>query len=236
MGYNMNRYAFVDDKLYSQEFASGDIVRRVNIRDYIITPYVGRVIYANYNTGIVMVQWPWGAVVEPPTELIKVGAGNHDFVPPLKLDTSYSTWEKESYGFTTDSVKADEKWRKSIASSIVSEYEHQTKPVYVAACKAYYDSVPEVEAITRIAAEYADEYGFDTVRRTVGNLYGLGRRVALYWKNSQRKYKTSQAERASGKLKCPRCSSRMANRIYRANRAIKQCRSCGFSIHNRDII
>lgn len=230
----MNRYSFVDDKMYSQEFSSGDVVRRTNIRDFVITPYVGRVLYSNTNTGVVMVQWPWGAVVEPPTELVKVGS--NDFLPPLKLDSSYSTYEKSLYSSDPEKTKSDEKWRKSIASSIVTEYEVQTRPVYVAACKAFHDSVPEIEAVMRVASEYAEEFGFDTVRRTVGNLYGLGRRVALYWANSQRKYQTSRSEKMSGKMKCPRCSSKLSNRVYRANKSIMQCRGCGFSIHKRDII
>jgi hypothetical protein len=180
-----------------------------------------------------MVQWPWGAVSEPPAELVKVGS--NDFLPPMKLDQSYSTWEKSKYTTSPEIEKDDTKWRKSVASTIVRDFERETFPVYRAACQAFHSGTSEMDAIVKISSSLGSEYGYDVVRRTVGNLYGLSRRIAIYWKNSQRQYQVSQSERATGRLSCPRCAGKLASRRYRANRDIMQCRACGFSIHQRDL-
>jgi hypothetical protein len=229
-----NKTAYVDNVQMAREFRAGDIVRRANYRDTLMTPYVGRVIYSNTETGVVMVQWPFGAYLEVPTELVR--AGSVDFLPPLKLDQSYSTYEKSRYMNTEESAKSDEKWRKSLASDIVSDFESFTQPLYIKACQLFHDGVEEVTAANRLASECGHIYGFDTVDRTVKNLYGAGRRLALYWGNANRKYKRSQGEKATGIIKCPRCATKMYDRRYRQGKNIKQCRSCGFSIHSRDIM
>ncbi len=226
--------AFVDDVLMAREFRAGDFVRRTNYRSILVTPFVGRVVYSNTNTGVVMVQWPYGAVLEPPTELIKVGS--LDFLPPLELDQAYSTYEKSLYSGTESKSKDDAKWRKSVASSIVSDFESLTMPVYRAACAAMNDGLNEVDAFVRLSSEFGDEYGFDTVKRTVSNLYSAGRRYALYWKESQRKYRRSRGETASGSYNCPRCKTGMTKRRYTHKADIRQCNACGFAIRGEDII
>ena len=102
----MLRTAFVDDKLFAREFNSGDVVRKSGIRDLVLTPYVGRVIYSNADTGKIQVQWPWGVIEEVASELIHDTSGY--FAPP-SMDQSYSTWESSRNVNSPEVVKADEK-------------------------------------------------------------------------------------------------------------------------------
>jgi hypothetical protein len=228
----MIRTAFVDDRLVAREFNTDDVVRKPGQVGHFMSPYVGRVLYSNYATGIVSVQWPWGQEQERASELIRDMSG--DFLPP-SCDQGYSTWES-SRNINSDAVvKADEKWRNSLASKIVARYEDYTMPVYRAACKAAHFGLDEIEAYNRIAFALADIYGDDTVRRTIANLYETGRRLAIYWKDSKRRYRVTQKEKASGTLYCPRCGGILKPRVYRAGQRVMLCSGCGFSIHPRDL-
>ena len=237
--------SFVDDKEYAKEFRTGDRVRKTGLRDFVLTPYAGRVLYSNTDTGVVSVQWPWGVENNAPTELVLELSGDYGY--PVTTDQSYETWESSRWTSTepdVDDVRAlpaadarDKKWRKSLSSVLVKEFELHTMPVYRAACKAWYDGVSEVNAIFRLSSEFSDKFGYDVVRRTVGNLYELGHRIAIYWGNSNRQYRVTQTEKSSGKLKCPRCAQTLKPRTFRANnRRLMQCRACGFSIHSRDLV
>jgi len=229
----MLRTAFVDDQLYAREFNTGDVVRKAGLRDFVLTPYVGRVLYSNVDTGKVHVQWPWGAIEEPATELIKDAS---TFYPPPVMDQSYSTWEGSRNVNSPEVVKADDKWRSSLASRITQKYEERTLPLYRAACEAWHCEMPEIEAYVKMAAVFGPEFGDDAVRITIANLYGLGRQVAIYWKDSKRRYKITQKEKASGKISCPRCKAMMKPRVYRQGRKVLQCDGCGFSIHPKDLV
>lgn len=228
------RVAFVDDKLYAREFRTGDCVRKTGLRDFVLTPYVGRVLYSNTDTGVVQVQWPWGVENNTPSELVHDNSG--DFGPPSHIDQSYSTYESSRWTSSPESEKNDAKWRSSLASSLVEEFESLTMPIYRAACKAWYDGTPELDALENLSGRFANSFGYDVVRRTVSNLYEHGRRVAIYWANSNRKYRATKSERDSGSLSCPRCASSLKPRVYRHGKRIMQCRACGFSIHNRDLM
>jgi hypothetical protein len=114
----MDRFAFVDDVAYAKEFRTGDLVRKSNIRDLIVTPFVGRVLYSNTATGKVSVQWPWGQEIESPTELVKAHTTDVGFD---NFDTSLSTWESARYKSVDE--KSDAKWRNGLASLIVDEFE-----------------------------------------------------------------------------------------------------------------
>lgn len=227
------RIAFVDDVLYSKEFNSGDCVRKTGLRDFVLTPYAGRVLYSDTDTGVVVVQWPWGAENNYPSELVIDKSG--DFGIP-SMNQSYSTWESSRYINDKDILDEDKKWRKSLASSLVNEYEELTKPVTVAACKAWYQEIPEMEAFESLLSQYSPKYGFEIVRQSVENVYGLGKRIAIYWGNSNRKYRVTQTEMRTGKYHCPRCASILKPRTYRHSKRIMQCKNCGFSIHNKDLI
>jgi hypothetical protein len=225
----MFRIAFVDDQLYSGEFRSGDLVRTAGRHAWVLTPYVGRVLYSDTGIGKVSVQWPWGVESESATELVRDLSG--DFPGPA-MDQSYSTWES-SRGTSSPAIdKADAKWR----SSLSSDFERLTLPVWRAACLEWHREVPEVTAVMRVSADMADEFGFDVVRRTVANLYGLGGRLALYWKDSKRRYKVTQKELSSGKINCARCKTPMKPRVYSHGKNVLQCKNCGFSIHPKDLV
>lgn len=228
----MFRFAFVDDPLYAKEFRSGDIVRKAGVRNILLSPYVGRVLYSDTETGKVSVQWPWGVESESATELVKDASG--DYVSPALTDQSYSTWESARWTSSPDIEKSDAKWRSSLAS----DFERYTLPVWRAACYEWHNGTNEIEAVMRVSSEMSEDYGFDVVRRTVGNLYGLGRRLAIYWKDSKRRYKVTQREMSSGKHSCPRCGpgSILKPIVYSHGEKILSCRGCGFSIHPTDLI
>lgn len=226
--------AFVDERLMAAEFGTGDVVRKTGLRDFTLTPYVGRVLYSNVETGKVHVQWPWGAEQESPAELVRL-ADPHS-IPPLAADQSYSTWEKSRHVDGKDVDKADTKWRKSLAARVVSGYEARTLPLWRAACEAWHCGMPEVETFVKMSSVFADEYGEEAVRLTVANLYELGRRLAIYWKDNKRRYKTTQEEQDTKKFACPRCKGLLRPRVYRQGRRILLCKTCGFSIHPKDLI
>ncbi len=248
----MLRTAFVDDCEAAKDFATGDVVRKTDFRGFFPTPYAGRVVYSDPRNGTVEVQWPWGSEQESPTELIKdLGL---EVGPPVALDQTYSTLQGAQCADDDETVKADNKWRKKLSSRVadrhlraeflrrvVVAYEDQTMPVWRAACKAHYHGLDEIEAFRRIAAELGGSFSQDAVRITVSNVYAAGpafnSHVALYWKDHGRRYKVTQREKNSGKLKCPRCSGLgLKPRTYRQGKKILLCRDCGFSISPKDLI
>ena len=227
------RTAFVDDCLIAREFNSGDIVRRAGYRDFVLSPYVGRVIYSSPDSGKVHVQWPFGTEEVSASELVK--DVSEAFQPPMAADQSYSTHEMSRNINSPEVVKADEKWRKSLSSRIVERYESYTLPLYRAACEAWHCEMPEIEAFQKMASIFGPKYGQEAVRLTVANLYELGRRLALYWKDPKRRYKTTQQEKSSGKLHCPRCKGMLKPRVFTHGGKVLLCKGCGFSIHPKDI-
>lgn len=228
------RIAFVDEKLLAQEFRTDDHVRKTGLRDFVITPYIGRVLYSNTDTGVISVQWPWGVENNSPSELLL--DRSDDFMPPQVTDQSYSTYESDRWKGDSESAKEDAKWRKSLASLMIKEYENITMPVYRSACKALYEGHSEMDALSIVSSVHSNQFGFEVVRRTVSNLYNAGRRFALYWASGNRKYRQTKSEKAANRMSCPRCHSVMKPRVYRHNKRISQCRACGFSIHSKDII
>ncbi len=230
----MHRTAFVDDKLYAAEFRTGDSVRKSNIREFILTPFVGRVLFSNTDVGKVHVQWPWGAEQEDPTMLVRVATPeNH---PPEMIDTAYSTWEKSRFTGDASTEKEDKKWRSSLASEIVKDYAKHAKPVVSSAQYAVYSGLSEESAKSRIATIFRKTHGSAEVDQIVGDVFEGARRYAIYWRDSMRKYKATKREVSTGHLTCPRCASTLKPRTYRHGQTIKQCRNCGFSISDEDIL
>jgi hypothetical protein len=238
------RVAFVDNQLMALEFNSGDIVQRGGLHDFFLTPYIGRVIVSNPSTGRVQVQWPWGVEEEAPAELVKVNPASIGHIPPMLADQSYSTWDKSQHVNDSDIQKEDEKWRKkltasssiSIVSRAVRRYEKRTMPIWRAACQEWHDGKNEFETFQSLLPKFAGQFGPDAVRVTVANLYDLGRRLAIYWKDTNRTYKVTKRERASGKLTCPRCREYLKPRTYKKGSKLLQCKSCGFSIKPQDLM
>jgi ribosomal protein L37AE/L43A len=235
-----NAVAFVDEPLLAREFGPGDTVRKAGTRDFVLSPYVGRVVYSNHRTGKVQVQWPWGSEQESPSELVKDASG---LIPPSFIDQTYVTWDAaESLGAPPVVATPATAWKRVLSSSgpmsarIAGAYELRTQPLWQAACKEWHSGTQEVEAFQRLAASMGDAFGLDAVRVTVANLYGHGRRVSLYWKDTKRKYRVTQREKSSGKVVCPRCKGLLKPRTYRAGQKVLLCRTCGFSIHPEDIL
>ena len=230
---NMHRTAFVDDQLAARTFHTDDVVRKAGLRGFFLSPYVGRVVFSNVDTGQVQVQWPWGVEHEAATELIKDTSG--DF-PPAMFNQALSTWESARHSDGKADEKADEKFRKSLASRVLAAYEERTLPLWRAACEAWHCEMDEVDAFMKMASVFGPEYGEDAVRLTVSNVYNLGRRVAIYWANGKRRYRVTQKEKDSKRLACPRCREVLKPRVYRQGRRVLMCKGCGFTIHPRDII
>lgn len=238
--------AFVDEVAMARGFATGDVVRKTGLRDLLLSPYVGRVLYSDLATGKVSVQWPWGEQQESPVELVK--DVSKDFIPPEGVDQGYSTWEKSRWTAGKEVEKADAKWRKSlagrvahkwlhgtVAQRVAAEYERRTLPMWRSACKAWHDGHDEFKAFRHVASVHAEEFGYPAVEITVGNLYELGRRLALYWKDSNRRYRVTQKEKSSGKVACPRCKNTLKPHVYRQGQRVLTCRTCGFTIHPEDL-
>ncbi len=233
------RLAFVDDVAAAKDFRSGDTVRKTDFRGFFPSPYAGRVVFVDYRNGTVQVQWPWGSEQEYPTELIRDTSGH--VMPPESLDQTYSSWAQSRFQNDDATLKADAKWRKKLAASVVARYEEATKPLWRAACKAHHAGLDEIAAYVLVQASHAATFGDDAVRLTVANLYEAGReipaRLALYWKDKGRRYKVTQREKNLGKIRCPRCGAEgMKPMTYRAGKKVLNCRGCGFSISPKDLI
>lgn len=228
----MHKTAFVDDQLAARTFHSDDVVRKSGQRGLLLSPYVGRVLFSNTETGQVEVQWPWGVEREAATELIKDTSGH--FAAP-EFDQGLQTWESTRHEDSKDSAKADAKFRKSIAARIIEGYENHTLPLWRAACEAWHCGMSEVETFVRMSSVFGPEFGTDAVRLTVSNLFEHGRRVSIYWTNGKRRYKVTQREKDSKRLACPRCRGLLKPRVYRQGRRVLSCKSCGFTIHPKDL-
>ncbi len=234
------RTAFVDDCLAARDYAPGDVVRKTDFRGFFPSPYSGRVIWSDPRNGTVQVQWPWGSEQESPTELYRDWSG--DVAPPL-FNQTYETWDGQMLieaAMVAQGMKPAPK-KASLASRVAARYEERTRPVWQAACRAHHSGIGEFDALRELLPRFASEFGPDAVRITVANLYGahetLGSRIALYWKDTNRRYKVTQREKKSGKLKCPRCSGlRVKPRTYRQGKKVLQCNDCGFSISPKDLI
>jgi ribosomal protein L37AE/L43A len=226
--------AFVDEMAIAGEFCTGDVVRKTGLRDFLLSPYVGRVVYSNTRTGKVTVQWPWGAEQESPVELVKDSSG--DFVPPLLTNQYYSSYESEYHICSEQKDKEADKWRKTLASRIVDKYETLTMPIWRAACKAWHNNISQIDAFYKLSNIFAEKFGTDTVRRTVSNLYGSGERLAIYYKDNKRRYRVTNKEKSSGRLMCPRCKSYLKPRTYRQGKRVFLCKQCGFTISPKDLI
>jgi ribosomal protein L37AE/L43A len=234
----MFRRAFVDDQLLAREFHTGDFVRHSDLHDLLLSPYAGRVLYSNPDTGKVSVQWPWGAEQDSPSQLVRLNMELLEFFPPMLIDQSYSSWEGARNIDDKQTLKEDDKWRKSLASRVASRFEEATGPIWRSACKAWRQGKNEIQAFTSLHSIFGDQFGTDTVRLTVSNLYEHSRRLSIYYKNNKRKYKVTQKEKNSGDLKCPRCRTpgSIKPRVYRQGKRVLQCRNCGFSIHPGDLV
>jgi len=228
-----SKTAFIDEQLLAGDFSTGDLVRKVGLHAFSISPYVGRVIYSNVDTGKIHVQWPWGAEQESPVELMRLV--DPEVLPPT-FDQSFKTWESEHHKDGKEVEKLDQKFRKSIASRIVDAYETKTLPLYHAACEAWHCQMPEIETYVRMASVFGDDFGDEAIRLTVSNLYESGRRLAIYWKDKKRRYKTTRKERELKCFSCPRCKSILRPRTYRQGRRVLMCKTCSFAIAPSDII
>ena len=233
----MRRVAFIDDQLLCRDFRTDDVVRKSSLRDYVLTPYSGRVLFSNPRTGKVAVQWPWGVESESPAELVKVIA---DHFAPVSHEDGVSTHEGAVHKKNEDTKKANSEWRKGFASELArelkNEFEAQNKTVYHAACKALHDDMPEVKARELLVHKFAASHGFDTVNSITGDVYGQGYRLAIYWAAAMRKYKRTRNEVASKRYSCPRCRTGMSPLRFRFRQDLHQCGACGFAIDKTDLM
>lgn len=245
------KLSFIDEVALAREFATDDRVRKTTHTDAFHSPYVGRVLYSDQQTGKVMVQWPWGPEHEQPSELIR-DASEAAF-PPLLLDQLPDTVERQTHRNSDADFKADVKYRKSLGTTInrvahIHEYEQRVKriaarfeqhtlPIKKATCLAFHQGMDEVQAFLAVSEKHASQFGSEPIRLTVSNFYETARRIAIYWKDSNRRYKVTNKERASGKLKCPRCGTiPLKPRAYRQGKKVLACGSCGFAISPKDLV
>jgi predicted RNA-binding Zn-ribbon protein involved in translation (DUF1610 family) len=221
--------AFVDERALAQHFKTGDTVQKASLRDFTPAPYYGRVLYANPETGVVVVQWPWGAEQEYPSTLNRVMVGEAGSPTP-DFNQWYENWDAARHGDDADTGYS------AMSAKIASEFELKTMPLWKAACKLMHHGADEVAAFRSLSAEFGDEFGADTIRRTAANLYETSRRMAVYWHDSKRRYRVTRRERDSKVYTCPRCKSILKPRVFRQNQKVFACRGCGFTIHPEDLL
>ncbi len=228
------RFSFVDDQKAARGFSTDDIVKKPGNRGIWVSPYSGVVVFSNTKTGVVQVQWPWGVENEQASELINLGKDAAlSSLYKEQYDTGYSTYERGVHSDSKEDLKKDEEYRKSI-SSIINKFEDKTYPVYLAACKAMHDGLDPISAFTRLS-KFSQYYGSNAVITTISNLYNKAERIAIYWKDSKRRYRTTRKEKSSGKYSCPRCREMLKPRVYRQGRSVLLCKNCGFTIHPKDL-
>lgn len=225
------RTAFIDDKLAAQEFHTGDTVRKPGLSGIWISPYAGKVLWSNVNTGKVEVQWPWGAESESATELI---LSPNDHVAAPNYDQSYSSWEGVRNIDSPEVLKSDEKWRKSLAS-VLSTHLSQLKTVRYAACKYASNDAPEALTSYLLSIKFSS-LDPEIINHEVNSVYSHGRRLAIYWKDTGRRFRVTQREQNSGILECPRCDGILKPRVYRQGRRVLLCRICGFIVRPKDLL
>jgi hypothetical protein len=233
----MFKFAFVDDQMLCKDFRTDDVVRKSSLRDYVLTPYSGRVLFSNPRTGKVAVQWPWGVESESPAELVKM---ENSYKLPIQQNSGYDTYESATHTRNDDTKKANAEWRKSVASEITEslkrDFEASHKNVYHAACKQLHDDKSEKQAKEIIRLKFAATNGFDACDSIVGDVYGQGFRLALYWKAQQRRYQSTRREKATKRYSCPKCRELMKPLRYRFKEDLNHCGVCGFTIYGGDIL
>ncbi len=230
------RLSFVDERLLANEFSTGDFVRKTGLRDFVLSPYMGRVVCSNTETGKVQVQWPWGSEQESPVELVRICKDNTEYLPPELVDQTYSTWEQARHTDGPEVAKADAKWRKSLAARVAERYEAHTMPLYHAACEAWHCQMSEIETFMKMSSVFGEDYSDDAIRVTVSNLYNHGRKLAIYYHDNKRRYRVTQKEKDSKKILCPRCKGILKPRVFRQGKRLLTCNSCGFSISPVDLV
>jgi predicted RNA-binding Zn-ribbon protein involved in translation (DUF1610 family) len=223
--------AFVDERALARNFKTGDVVQKASLRDLLPAPYYGRVLFANAETGVVTVQWPWGAEQEYPSTLNPVLA--KDVKNILDLNQWYSNWDAAKHGMYGDEPDPG---YSALSARVASLYEQKTLPMWRVACKLMHYGFDEIEAFKVVSKEFSDEFGPDAVRRTVANLYEASRRMAVYWNDPKRKYRVTRRERETGVFTCPRCKGTLRPRTFRQNQKVLSCRACGFTIHPEDLV
>jgi hypothetical protein len=227
----MRRFAYIDERALARNFKPEMVVQKAGLRDLLPSPYYGRVLYSDIGNGIVVVQWPWGAEQDYPSELTPIFGDAA--VGVMDFNQCGNTYNSDMYSGGNDKSYA------AMPARIASAYEQITLPVWRMACREMYRGVSEFEAFAHLSSQFSDEFGSDAVRRTIANLYNAARRMAAY--ATRRKYKVTGKERTSGIYGCPNCKTPMEYKTYTYNKNQKPmkvhvCPNCHKAIHPKDFI
>ena len=227
----MRRFAYIDERVLARNFKPEMVVQKTGLRDLLPSPYYGRVLYSDISNGVVVIQWPWGAEQDYPSELNPVFGAPEGGL--LDLNQWGNTCNSDMYSDGNDKSYA------AMPARIASSYEQVTLPVWRAACREMHYGANEFETFTRLSSQFSDEYGSDAIRRTVANLYNVARRMAAY--ATRRKYKVTGKERTSGVYGCPDCKTPMEYKTYtydknRKPMKVHVCPNCHKAIHPNDFI
>ena len=179
--------AFIDERALARNFKTGDVVQKASLREMLPAPYYGRVLFANAETGVVTVQWPWGAEQESPSTLNPILT--KDVKNILDLNQWYSNWDAARHGMYGDEPDPG---YSALSAKIAASYERKTMPMWRSACKHMHHGLNEMQVFKQLNAEFGEEFGTDAVRRTVANLYETARRMAVYWHDSKRRYRVTR--------------------------------------------
>lgn len=207
----------INDRLLSRQFSTGDVVRITSDSGTFLSPFPGRVLYSNHESGLVTVQFPWG--VEQAAASTLLIDSSSDFSAPI-FDTSYHTWEKSRY-----------------SHRIIKRYEDSViTPLYRLACRNIFLGMNEMRSFVDLCEKVGSIFTTNEIRSVISGLMESGRRLAIYRKDAERKYKKTRSEARTGLLSCPRCKQTLKSRTYRKSQTVWTCPSCGFCISPEDII
>lgn len=217
----MKRTAYVDNRLLAQAFKPGDVVRRSELMDAFVTPYVGRVVFVNTGMGIIDVQWPWGREQEMPVELIKELSG--DWAPP-EFITDYSSWDMEAH------------LSPLLSKRVAACYNNKINKCYQCTCKALHYGA-DIETALDVFDSASDGIEPELVNRLSSYIFGKPRH-AIYYKASPRKYQMTKAEMKLRDPQCPKCRSAMKTARISKSEKVYRCSNheCKFMIHPNDVL
>jgi len=219
MSHHKNSY--IDHQALAAQFTVGEFVRKVDaVRGKEFANFLeGRVEAVLKGIGFVDVAFPWGTDRMSPDLLVRVNKS------PAVAGDFLDSYDRRKGGYGTEPIER-----------VASAYSNHTAHLKETAWRMREAGIQEMDAYLKMAATFSDTLGDGPVREAISFVYEPSRRVAIYWKQKGRQYVTTQAERESGNLGCPRCKTQMGRTIYQKRTKLYACPECLFLIQPCDLV
>jgi hypothetical protein len=213
------RLSFTDEPLLARGFKKGDVVRKIHPFFPGLSPYVGRVLASNSKTGTVWVQWAWGPEQESPSELVKKSDTGFDTPPGEEVSQLYSSWET-----------------RNASERIILSHKKNLSVLLPSIFLGFHRGSTKGRISSVVFEKFSDSFTRESVQEAVDDVFSLSHKIAIYWKDSKRKYKVTKREINSKRVICPRCKGLLKPRSYTHQNKLLSCKNCGFAIHPGDLI